>query len=50
MNEKQIYLALIQSLLNSPEDEQIAILQNNLELIDDKFTLFLREWATQTLA
>ena len=28
MNEKQIYLALIQSLLNSPEDEQIAILQN----------------------
>ncbi|MEG5025786.1 hypothetical protein QUB36_02185 [Microcoleus sp. AT8-B1] len=50
MNEKQIYLPLIQSLLNSQEDEQIAILQNNLELIDDGFAQYLREWATQTLA
>ena len=50
MNEKQIYLALIQSLLNSREEEQIAILQNNLKLIDDNFTSVLREWATQTLA
>jgi CHAT domain-containing protein len=50
MNEKQIYLARIQFLLNSPWDEQIAILRNYLELIDDKFTSVLREWATQTLA
>src|SRR4028119_32679 len=50
MNKKQVYLALIQSLLNSPRDEQIVILQNNLELIDDNFTSVLREWATQTLA
>jgi tetratricopeptide (TPR) repeat protein len=52
MNEKrrEAYLTLIQSLLNCPEDEQIVILQNNLELIDDNFAQYLREWATQTLA
>ncbi|MEG5001386.1 tetratricopeptide repeat protein, partial [Microcoleus sp. B4-D4] len=52
MNEqrRQAYLTLIQSLLNSPEDEQIAILQANLELLDDGFAQYLREWATQTLA
>ncbi|MGB8690948.1 MAG: hypothetical protein WCD53_26995 [Microcoleus sp.] len=50
MNEKQTYLALFQSLLNSPRDEQIAILQANLELIDDNFARILREWATQTMA
>ncbi|XZN96341.1 MAG: CHAT domain-containing tetratricopeptide repeat protein [Microcoleus sp.] len=50
MNNQPTYLTLIQSLLNSPEDEQIAILQANLELIDDNFAQYLREWATQTLA
>ena len=50
MNQQPTYLPLIQSLLNSPRDEQIAILQNNLELIDDNFAQYLREWATQTLA
>ena len=50
MNQQPTYLPLIQSLLNSPKDEQIAILQNNLELIDDNFARYLREWATQTLA
>ena len=50
MNQQPTYLTLIQSLLNSPRDQQIAILQNNLELIDDNFAQYLREWATQTLA
>ena len=50
MNQQPTYLPLIQSLLNSPRDQQIAILQNNLELIDDNFARYLREWATQTLA
>jgi tetratricopeptide (TPR) repeat protein len=50
MNQQSTYLPLIQSLLNSPRDEQTAILQNNLELIDDNFASVLREWATQTLA
>ena len=50
MNQQPTYLPLIQSLLNSPTDQQIAILQNNLELIDDNFARYLREWATQTLA
>ena len=49
MNQQPTYLPLIQSLLNSPEDEQITILQNNLELIDDNFARYLRESATQTL-
>ncbi|MEG3978623.1 tetratricopeptide repeat protein, partial [Microcoleus sp. herbarium8] len=52
MNEqrRQAYLTLIQSLLTCPSDEEIAILQANLELIDDNFAQYLREWATQTLA
>ncbi len=52
MNEKgrEAYLTLIQSLLNSPADEQITILQANLELLDDGFGQYLREWATQTIA
>jgi len=50
MNQQPTYLTLIQSLLNSPKDEQITILQNNLELIDDNFARILREWATQTIA
>ena len=49
-SKKQTYFNLIESLINSPADEQIAILENNLELIDDNFTSVLREWATQTLA
>ncbi|WP_293155128.1 MULTISPECIES: tetratricopeptide repeat protein [unclassified Microcoleus] len=52
MNQKrdEAYLNLIQSLLNSPEDEQIALLKQNLELLDDNFARYLREWATQTFA
>ncbi|MCC3438637.1 MAG: CHAT domain-containing protein [Oscillatoriales cyanobacterium] len=52
MNEKrrESYLTLIQSLLTCPSDEEITILQNNLELLDDGFAQYLREWATQTLA
>ncbi|WP_377479250.1 MAG: tetratricopeptide repeat protein [Microcoleus anatoxicus] len=52
MNEqrRETYLTLIQSLLNSPKDEQITILQTNLELLDDGFAQYLREWATPTLA
>ncbi|WP_373534298.1 tetratricopeptide repeat protein [Microcoleus sp.] len=52
MNEKrrEACLTLIQSLLNSPEDEQIALLQQHLELLDDGFAQYLREWTTQTLA
>ncbi len=52
MNEarRQAYLNLIDSLLTCPTEEEILILQANLELIDDNFAQFLREWATQTLA
>ncbi|MEG5162617.1 CHAT domain-containing protein [Microcoleus sp. AT3-A2] len=52
MNEErhQAYLTLIQSLLTWDTDEQTAILQANLELLDDDFARYLREWATQTLA
>ena len=51
MNEErhQAYLTLIQSLLTCPSDEQTAILQANLELLDDDFAQYLREWATETL-
>ncbi|MEZ2240774.1 CHAT domain-containing protein [Microcoleus sp.] len=52
MNEarRQAYQNLIYSLLTCPSEEEIEILQANLELIDDNFAQFLREWATQTLA
>ena len=52
MNEarRQAYLNLIDSLLTCPSEEQIPILQAHLELIDDNFAQFLREWAIQTLA
>ncbi len=52
MNEerRQAYLTLIQSLLTCPSDEETAILQANLELLDDGFAQYLRQWATQTLA
>ena len=51
MNEErhQAYLTLIQSLLTCPSDEQTAILQANLELLDDDFAQYLREWGTETL-
>ena len=52
MNEErhQAYLTLIQSLLTCPSDEEeTAILQANLELLDDEFAQYLREWATETL-
>jgi len=46
---RQAYLTLIESLLTSPSEEQTAILQANLELLDDDFAEYLREWATETL-
>src|SRR4028118_631664 len=51
MNEerRQAYLTLIESLLTCPSEEQTAILQANLELLDDDFAQYLREWATETL-
>lgn len=51
MNEKrrEAYLTLIESLLTCPSDEETAILQANLELLDEEFAGYLREWATQTL-
>ncbi len=52
MNEarREAYQNLIDSLLTCPSEEKIEILQANLELIDDGFAQYLREWATQTLA
>jgi len=52
MNEarRQAYLNLIDSLLTCPSEEEIEILQANLELIDEGFAQYLREWATETLA
>ncbi|MEZ2234871.1 CHAT domain-containing protein [Microcoleus sp.] len=52
MNEarRQAYQNLIDSLLTCPSEEEIEILQANLELIDDGFAQYLREWATETLA
>ena len=52
MNEtrRQAYLNLIDSLLTCPSGEEIEILQANLELIDDGFAQYLREWATESLA
>jgi len=52
MNEarRQAYQNLIDSLVTCPSEEEIEILQANLELIDDGFAQYLREWATETLA
>src|SRR4028118_19946 len=47
---RQAYLTLIETLLTCPSDEQTAILQANLELLDDEFAQYLREWATETLS
>src|SRR4028119_531088 len=46
---RQVYLTLIESLLTWDSDKQTAILQANLELLDDEFAQYLREWATETL-
>src|SRR5919199_346149 len=46
---RQAYLTLIESLLTWDSDEQTAILQANLELLDDDLAQYLREWATDTL-
>jgi CHAT domain-containing protein/predicted enzyme related to lactoylglutathione lyase len=46
---RQAYLTLIESLLTCPSEEQTAILQANLELLDDDFAQYLRDWATETL-
>ncbi|MEG4535355.1 CHAT domain-containing tetratricopeptide repeat protein [Microcoleus sp. D2_18a_D3] len=46
---RQAYLTLIESLLTCPSEERTAILQANLELLDDDFAQYLREWATETL-
>jgi CHAT domain-containing protein/predicted enzyme related to lactoylglutathione lyase len=46
---RQAYLTLIQSLLTWDSEEQTAILQANIELLDDDFAEYLREWATETL-
>ena len=45
----QAYLTLIESLLTWDRDKQTAILQANLELLDDEFAEYLREWATETM-
>ncbi len=52
MNEarREAYQNLIDSLVTCPSEEEIEILQANLELIDDGFAQYLREWATETLA
>ncbi|MEG4395724.1 CHAT domain-containing tetratricopeptide repeat protein [Microcoleus sp. BROC3] len=47
---RQAYLTLIESLLTCPRDKQTAILQANLELLDDDFAQYLRELATKVLA
>ncbi|MEG4347093.1 hypothetical protein QUB70_28000, partial [Microcoleus sp. A003_D6] len=46
---RQAYLTLIESLLTWDSEEQTAILQANLELLDDEFAQYLREWATETM-
>ncbi|MEG4986777.1 tetratricopeptide repeat protein, partial [Microcoleus sp. BR0-C5] len=46
---RQAYLTLIESLLTWDSDEQTAILQANLELLDEDLAEYLREWATETL-
>ena len=46
---RQAYLTLIKTLLTCPSEERTAILQANLELLDDDFAEYWREWATETL-
>jgi len=50
-SKKQTYFDLIESLINSPNEEaQIAILKSKGKLIDDDFAGFLRKWATKIIA
>ncbi|WP_293130852.1 CHAT domain-containing protein [Microcoleus sp. bin38.metabat.b11b12b14.051] len=47
---RQAYLTLIESLLTLDSEEQTAILQTNLELLDDEFAEFLRDIVPKILA
>jgi hypothetical protein len=50
-SKKQTYFDLIESLINSPNEEtQIAILKAKGRRIDDDFAGFLRKWATKIIA
>ena len=50
-SKKQTYFDLIESLINSPNEEaQIAILKSKGKRIDDDFAGFLRKWATKVIA
>ena len=50
-SKKQTYFDLIESLINSPNEEaQIAILKSKEKRIDDDFADFLRKWATKIIA
>ena len=50
-NKKQTYFDLIESLINSPNQEaQIAIMKSKGKRIDDDFAGFLRKWATKIIA
>ena len=50
-SKKQTYFKLIESLIDSPNEEaQIAILKSKGKRIDDDFARFLRKWATKIIA
>ncbi|MEG4232573.1 CHAT domain-containing protein [Microcoleus sp. Pol11C3] len=50
-SKKQTYFDLIESLINSPNEEaQIAILKAKGKRLDDDFADFLRKWATKIIA
>ncbi|MEP6517572.1 CHAT domain-containing protein [Microcoleus vaginatus] len=50
-SKKHTYFDLIESLINSPNEEaQIAILKAKRKRIDDDFAGFLRKWVTKILA
>jgi hypothetical protein len=50
-SKKQTYFDLIESLINSPNQEaQIAIMKSKGKRIDDDFAGFLRKWATKIIA
>ncbi len=50
-SKKQTYFDLLESLINSPNEEaQIAILKAKGKRIDDDFADFLRKWATKIIA
>ena len=47
---RQAYQNLIQSLFSSPYDGRLAILQANLELLDDEFAQYFRDIVPKILA